>query len=131
MTDGRLDRRARERAALILNQGGGSFVRSQARFNSRRPAGHITGAAAADYDRDGWLDIYFCLYVYYQGADQYKYPSHIMTRRRPPNFLMRNQRDGTFPDYNSRERSRSKHTRYSFCCGWSDFNGDGWPICMW
>ena len=19
------------------------------------------------------------------------------------------------------------NTRYSFCCGWNDFNGDGWP----
>ena len=63
------------------------------------PQGTFTGAAVADYDRDGWLDIYFCLYVYYQGTEQYKYPSpYYDAENGPPNFMMRNNRDGTFRD---------------------------------
>ena len=67
---------------LFLNEGGGKFRQKAEAFQfASPPQGTFTGAAVADYDRDGWLDIYFCLYVYYQGTDQYKYPSPIMTRR--------------------------------------------------
>ena len=51
---------------LFLNQGGGKFRQKPGAFDfANPPQGTFTGAAAADYDRDGWLDIYFCLYVYY------------------------------------------------------------------
>jgi tetratricopeptide (TPR) repeat protein len=114
---------------LFLNQGGGKFRRKPDAFQFvTPPQGTFTGAAVADYDRDGWLDIYFCLYVYYQGADQYKYPSpYYDADNGPPNFLMRNQRDGTFRDVTKESGLDKNNTRYSFCCGWSDFNRDGWP----
>ena len=85
---------------LFLNQGGGKFRLKPDAFKfAKPPQGTFTGAAAADYDRDGWLDIYFCLYTYYQGAGQYKYPSpYYAAENGPPNFLMRNNRDGTFRD---------------------------------
>ena len=90
--------------------------------------GRSPGAAIADYDRDGWLDIYFCLYLYYQGTDQYKYPSpYYDAENGPPNFLMRNQRDGTFRDVTAQTGLDKNNTRYSFCCGWNDYNHDGWP----
>ncbi|MCU1298678.1 MAG: ASPIC/UnbV domain protein, partial [Acidobacteriaceae bacterium] len=61
---------------LFLNEAGGKFRRKPDAFQfSTPPQGTFTGAAVADYDRDGWLDIYFCLYLYYQGTDQYNYPS--------------------------------------------------------
>src|SRR4051812_9655898 len=61
---------------LFLNEGGGKFRQKPDAFQFATPLqGTCTGAAAADYDCDGWLDIYFCQYVYYQGADQYKYPT--------------------------------------------------------
>jgi len=51
---------------LFLNEGGGKFRQKPDAFQfASVPQGTFTGAAAADYDRDGWLDIYFCLYVYY------------------------------------------------------------------
>jgi tetratricopeptide (TPR) repeat protein/peroxiredoxin len=114
---------------LFLNQGGGKFRQKPDAFQfATPPQGTFTGAAAADYDRDGWLDIYFCLYVYYQGTDQYKYPSpYYDAQNGPPNFLMRNQRDGTFRDVTRATGLDQNNTRYSFCCGWSDFTGDGWP----
>ena len=114
---------------LFLNQGGGKFRRQPDAFQfARPPQGTFTGAAAADYDRDGWLDVYFCLYVYYQGTDQYKYPlPYYDAENGPPNFLMRNNRDGGFRDVTAEAGLDKNNTRYSFCCGWSDFNRDGWP----
>ncbi len=114
---------------LFLNEGGGKFRQKHDAFQfANPPQGTFTGAAVADYDRDGWLDIYFCLYVYYQGADQYKYPvPYHDAGNGPPNFMMRNHRNGTFRDVTAESGLNQNNTRYSFCCGWSDFNGDGWP----
>ena len=114
---------------LFLNQGGGKFRQKPDAFQfANPPQGTFTGAAVADYDRDGWLDIYFCLYVYYQGTDQYKYPSpYYDAENGPPNFMMRNNRDGTFRDVTAETGLNQNNTRYSFCCGWSDYNRDGWP----
>ncbi len=114
---------------LFLNEGGGKFHQKPNAFQfASTPQGTFTGAAVADYDRDGWLDIYFCLYVYYQGTDQYKYPTpYYDAENGPPNFMMRNQRDGTFRDVTAETGLHRNNTRYSFCCAWSDFNRDGWP----
>jgi tetratricopeptide (TPR) repeat protein/thiol-disulfide isomerase/thioredoxin len=114
---------------LFLNQGGGKFRQKPGAFQfANAPQGTFTGAAVADYDRDGWLDIYFCLYVYYQGTDQYKYPvPYHDAENGPPNFMMRNNRDGTFRDVTAESGLNHNNTRYSFCCGWSDYNRDGWP----
>jgi tetratricopeptide (TPR) repeat protein len=114
---------------LFLNQGSGRFKRRPDAFKfSTTPQGTFTGAAVADYDRDGWLDIYLCLYAYYQGTDQYRYPvPYHDAENGPPNFMMRNQRDGTFRDVTAESGLNQNNTRYSFCCGWSDYNGDGWP----
>ena len=114
---------------LYLNDGKGNFRRKPDAFQfATPPQGTFTGAAIADYDRDGWLDIYFCLYLYYQGTDQYKYPvPYFDAQNGPPNFLMRNRRDGTFRDVTVETGLNQNNTRYSFCCGWSDFNQDGWP----
>jgi tetratricopeptide (TPR) repeat protein/peroxiredoxin len=114
---------------LFLNQGGGKFRQKPNAFHfANSPQGTFTGAAVADYDRDGWLDLYFCLYAYYQGTDQYRYPTpYFDARNGPPNFMMRNQRDGTFRDVTTECGLNQNNDRYSFCCGWSDFHGDGWP----
>ncbi len=114
---------------LFMNEGGGKFRQKANAFNfATPPQGTFTGAAVSDYDRDGWLDIYFCLYVFYQGADQYKYPSpYYDAENGPPNFMMRNNRDGTFRDVTAETGLNQNNTRDSFCCGWNDFNRDGWP----
>jgi tetratricopeptide (TPR) repeat protein/peroxiredoxin len=114
---------------LYVNDGKGKFREKRDAFQfANPPQGTFTGAAVADYDRDGWLDIYFCLYAYYQGTGQYKYPlPYHDAENGPPNFLMRNNRDGTFRDVTANSGLNKNNTRYSFACGWSDFNGDGWP----
>ena len=114
---------------LFVNDGSGKFRHQPDAFRfASQPQGTFTGAAIADYDRDGWLDIYFCLYTYYQGTGQYRYPlPYHDAENGPPNFLMRNNRDGTFRDVTAESGLNSNNTRYSFCCGWGDYNRDGWP----
>lgn len=114
---------------LFMNQGGGKFRRHDNAFKfAGAPQGTFTGAAVADYDRDGWLDIYFCLYAFYQGTEQYKYPlPYYDANNGPPNFMMRNNRDGTFSDVTAQTGLDRNNTRYSFCCGWNDYNHDDWP----
>ncbi|MEP6643524.1 MAG: FG-GAP-like repeat-containing protein [Acidobacteriaceae bacterium] len=113
---------------LFHNEGGGKFRRVENAFKfAKPPQGTFTGAAVADYDRDGWLDVYFCLYLYYQGTEQYKYPSpYYDAENGPENFLMRNNRDGTFGDVTAEAGLDQNNTRYSFCCGWGDYHGSGW-----
>src|SRR5437879_3527529 len=114
---------------LFLNQGDGKFRLKPGAFHfANPPQGTFTGAAMADYDRDGWLDIYFCLYTYSQGTDQYRYPMpYFDAENGPPNFLLRNNRDATFDDITQQAGLNINNTRFSFCCAWGDYNGDLWP----
>jgi len=114
---------------LFRNLGRGKFRLKPGAFQfANPPQGTFTGAAMADYDRDGWLDIYFCLYTYYQGTDQYRYPMpYFDAENGPPNFLLRNNRDATFHDITQQAGLNINNTRFSFCCAWGDYNGDRWP----
>ena len=114
---------------LFLNLGRGKFRLKPGAFGfANPPQGTFTGAAMADYDRDGWLDIYFCLYTYYQGTDQYRYPTpYFDAENGPPNFLLHNNRDATFRDVTQQAGLNINNTRFSFCCAWGDYNGDLWP----
>jgi len=114
---------------LFRNQGSGKFRLQPNAFQfATPPQGTFTGAAIADYDRDGWLDIYFCLYAYYQGTDQYRYPMpYYDAENGPPNFLLRNNRDGTFRDVTQPSGLDKNNTRFSFCCSWGECRHDLGP----
>jgi Flp pilus assembly protein TadD/peroxiredoxin len=114
---------------LFVNQGNGKFVVKKDAFRfARPPQGSFTHAAIADYDRDGRLDVYFCVYSYYQGLDQYRYPvPYFDARNGPPNFLFRNTGNWIFEDRTESAGLNAENDRYSFACSWGDVDGDGWP----
>ena len=114
---------------LFLNEGNGKFSLKKDAFHfARPPQGSFTHAAIADYNRDGRLDVYFCLYNYYQGLDQYRYPvPYFDARNGPPNYLFRNSRNSVFEDVTEAAGLNVENDRYSFACSWGDVSGDGWP----
>jgi len=112
---------------LFRSQGDGTFRQKPDAFKfARPPQGTFTHAAVADYDRDGRLDIYFCLYMYYLGLDQYHYPvPYYDARNGPPNCLFHNQGDGAFIERTEEAGLNADNDRYSFSCAWGDSNGNG------
>ena len=112
---------------LFLNQGNGEFSLKRDAFQfARPPQGTFTHAAIADYDGDGRLDIYFCLYTYYLGLDQYHYPApYFDARNGPPNFLFHNTGNANFVDRTEAAGLNVDNDRFSFACAWGDFNNDG------
>ncbi|HEY6388071.1 MAG TPA: FG-GAP-like repeat-containing protein, partial [Candidatus Acidoferrum sp.] len=114
---------------LFINQGTGKYLLKRDAFQfARPPQGTFTHAAVADYDRDGLLDIYFCLYSYYLGLDQYHYPApYFDARNGPPNFLLHNEGNATFRDRTEVAGLNVDNDRYSFACAWGDYNSDGAP----
>jgi len=114
---------------LFLNQGDGTFQIKRDAFNFKSPPqGTFTHAALADYDRDGRLDIYFCLYSYYVGLDQYHYPvPYFDARNGPPNFLFHNEGNAMFVDATDAAGLNVDNNRYSFACAWGDYDSNGLP----
>jgi hypothetical protein len=114
---------------LFRNQGDGTFTLKRGAFQfAHPPQGTFTHAAIADYDRDGRLDIYFCLYMYYLGLDQYHYPiPYYDARNGPPNCLFHNEGNGIFIETTEQAGMSADNDRYSFSCAWGDSNNNGWP----
>ena len=117
---------------LFVNRGDGTFTHVPDAFHFRTAQqGSFTGMAAADYDRDGRVDLYLCTYIYFQSEDQYRYaiPYHD-ARNGPPNYLFRNQLSesgGYFLDVTEETGINHNNNRFSFAPAWCDFDGDGWP----
>ncbi|HEY2012459.1 MAG TPA: FG-GAP-like repeat-containing protein [Bryobacteraceae bacterium] len=118
---------------VFLNQGDGTFaLRTDAFHFQTTPQGSFTGMSAADYDRDGRVDLYLCTYTYFQSEDQYRYPvPYFDAQNGPPNFLFRNQLradgSGTFEDVTAAAGMDENNNRFSFAPAWCDYDGDGWP----
>lgn len=72
------------------------------------------GVCVADFDGDGWQDIYFV-----NGRDLYNRGISVS------NALYRNNHDGTFSDVT--EKAGVLGTGYGLGCIWGDFDNDGLP----
>ena len=117
---------------LFINDGAALKHKPNAFRFENPPQGTFTGMAAADYDRDGRLDLYLCTYVYFQSEDQYRYPApYHDAQNGPPNYLFHNRLtasgEGFFADVTASTGLNQNNNHYSFAPAWCDYNADGWP----
>jgi hypothetical protein len=94
------------RPSLLRNNGDGTFTDVTAAAGLLAPVNSIS-ATWADYDNDGWLDLFICC-------------------ENQPNRLYRNKGDGTFEEVAARAGVQGNDT----CCkgaAWIDFDNDGYP----
>ena len=118
------------------NNGDGTFtdITRQSGLGGRH--GFWAGASWADFNRDGYLDLYVCGYVQYAFQKDQKVtrqydvevPASINPSSFPPerSLLYRNNGDGTFTEIASKAGVEDARGR-SLSAAWSDFDNDGWP----
>jgi len=116
---------------LFVNDGKAHFTRNADAFQFKQPLqGSLTSAAMADYDRDGFLDLYLCAYGYFIGVSEDKAgppsPYHDALNG-SPNVLLRNDGHGKFVDVTADVGLDQNNDRFSFAPAWADYDGDGWP----
>jgi hypothetical protein len=115
---------------LFRNNGSGRFTfdSSSGLHIPEAEAGSLTSAALADYDNDGWLDLYVCSYDFWRPGKTYNAPTpYYDATNGPPNFLFRNTGHGKFADVTRSSGMMENNNRYSFAAAWGDYNGDGYP----
>jgi enediyne biosynthesis protein E4 len=99
---------------LYINQGNGTF-REEAAARGLAVRDGSGMASFADFDRDGWLDVY--LQTNFLNANQ--------SPQGQRDYLFRNNGDGTFTEVTERAGIRGVTAGHS--ATWWDFDGDGWP----
>jgi len=100
---------------LYINRGDGTFSEeAAARGLALEDASGM--AAFADYDRDGWLDVYIQTNLLDVTASPDGSPDH----------LYRNNGDGTFTDVTVAAGLHTRPTQ-GHSATWWDADGDGWP----
>ncbi|GAB5559206.1 MAG: VCBS repeat-containing protein [Synoicihabitans sp.] len=99
---------------LFMNQGDGTF-REEAVARGLALVDASGVGAFADYDRDGWLDVYVQTNMLNATASPGGQPDH----------LFRNNGDGTFTDVSADAGIGGNNLAHSTT--WWDYNHDGWP----
>ncbi|MDA2931074.1 VCBS repeat-containing protein [Acidobacteria bacterium AH-259-O06] len=119
---------APDRPLLFRNDGEGHFM-FEADSVLAPPAGRasmLTGAALADYDNDGDLDLYVCSYEFWQPGAGYATPTpYYDATNGPPNYLFRNRGDWTFEEVTEKAGLMENNDRFSFAAAWGDYDDDG------
>jgi len=122
--------------AFYHNNGDGTFTDVTRKAGLGGKKGFWTGASWADYDRDGYLDLYVCGYVKYSRSNNHlklqrgndEEPPGINPLSFPPerNLLYHNNGNGTFTEI-AVAAGVADSTGKSLSASWCDFNDDGWP----
>jgi Flp pilus assembly protein TadD/peroxiredoxin len=114
---------------LFLNDGKGHFTYKPGAFKfAEVPKGYLTSAAVADYDHDGYLDIFMCSYSFFLGEGHYGLPSpYHDAKNGPGNVLFHNDGKGNFVDVTESSGIKESNNRFTFAASWMDYDGDGWP----
>ncbi len=115
---------------LFRNEGNGQFAldRGAGLDVSDDRAAMFTGAAMADYDMDGDLDLYVCAYDFWQSGAGYDAPTpYFDAVNGPANLLFRNSGRGVFEEVSREAGLVPTNNRFSFAAAWGDFDNDGDP----
>jgi enediyne biosynthesis protein E4 len=99
---------------LYVNQGNGTF-REEAAARGLAITDASSMAAFGDFDRDGWLDVYL----------QTNLLDVLASPTGQPDYLFRNNGDGTFTDVTAAAGISGRTQGHSVT--WWDYDGDGWP----
>jgi hypothetical protein len=83
--------------------------------------GFGTAAAWADYNRDGYVDLYVGHYIDPRTVPQ----TYLYARNGPKNRLYRNNGNGTFTDVT--DEAGVGDTGLTLALSWGDYDNDGWP----
>ncbi len=110
---------------LMENDGSGRFT-EKAVYESR---GQILSMAAADFDKDGDLDLFLCGYQgngqeLRQGALAMPIPFHDANNG-GANTLLKNQGSWKFEDQTASSGLDQNNQRFSFAAVWEDYDNDG------
>jgi hypothetical protein len=106
-----------------------------------RVGGFSTGAAWADYDRDGFVDLFVPRYVHidmdklpeFGSDDKFCRYRGVMVQCGPgglpgeSDFLFRNRGDGTFEDVSKKAGVDDPGHYFGMQAVWADYDNDGWP----
>jgi hypothetical protein len=106
---------------VFRNDGGKRFVNITAKTNLRLPP-DASGVVAADYDRDGRVD----LYVVRPGPGKASSWLNGKSGDRRGNVLLRNKGDWQFEDVTAASGTDGAG-RSTFTAAWLDADNDGWP----
>lgn len=101
---------------LFRNDGDWAFTDITAGAGFVQDAGKRWGASFGDYNKDGFLDLYVCTYIYDEETYAYSKLNH----------LYRNDGDGTFTDV-TLIAGVGNGLKASFRSVWMDVDLDGWP----
>ncbi len=107
--------------ALFSNDSTGVFTHVR-----RLAAADSLSLSAADYDRDGNLDLYVCCYTTPDGDVSVPIPYHDANNGHP-NYLFRNLGGWHFEDVTEAAGLQVNNERFSFASSWEDFDNDGDP----